>query len=304
VPSFTFVSTANAFVLRGAVPVFVDIRADTLTLDERLLEAAITPRTRAIVPVHYAGVGCNMRAIGEIAARHGLFVVEDAAQALGACFEDRALGSFGHLAAFSFHETKNVIAGEGGALVVNDPRFAERAEVLWEKGTNRSRFARGEVDRYTWVDIGSSFLPGELTAAFLFAQLEAASTITRMRRALWDAYYAAAGGLEAAGLIQRPVVPAAFSHNAHLFYVLLAPHLDRASVLSSLNARGINAVFHYVPLHSSPAGLRYGRAAGAMDVTDSIASRLIRLPFWTGMDPAAVPAVVEGLQEVLSAPVA
>lgn len=300
VPSFTFVSTANAFVLRRAVPVFVDIRPDTLTLDERLIESAITARTRAIVPVHYAGVSCDMRAILDIAKRHDLFVVEDAAQALGSSYRDSPLGSLGHLAAFSFHETKNVTAGEGGALVVNDPRFFERAEVLWEKGTNRSQFSRGEIERYTWVDVGSSFLPGEVTAAFLLAQLEEEERITRTRVGLWDAYYEACGALDAVGLVRRPVVPPDSRHNAHIFYLLLAPHIDRVAVLASLNARGVNAVFHYVPLHSSPAGQRYGRIGTTMEVTDRVAASLIRLPLWPGMDASSVRTVVEYLQDALA----
>ncbi len=301
VPSFTFVSTANAFVLRGAVPVFVDIRPDTLTLDARLVERAITPRTRAIVPVHYAGVACDMDAIVEVASRHGLFVVEDAAQALGSAYRGRPLGSIGHLAAISFHETKNIMAGEGGALVVNDERFYARAEILWEKGTNRGGFFRGEVDRYTWVDVGSSFLPSEITAAFLLAQLEDEADITRTRLELWDDYFARCERLSTElGFIRRPSVPDACRHNAHMFYVLLSPGIDRAAVLAAINARGVNAVFHYVPLHSSPAGRRFGRVATSMEATDDVASRLIRLPLWVGMDANAPSVVVELLQDVLA----
>jgi len=281
-PSFTFVSTANAFVLRGAVPVFVDIRADTQNIDERLIEQAITSRTRAIVAVHYAGVGCEMDAIREIARPRGLMVIEDAAQALGSTYKNRPLGSLGHLGAISFHETKNVISGEGGALVINDEALAERAEVLWEKGTNRSRFLRGEVDKYTWVDVGSSFLPGELTAAFLWAQLEHLDDITDQRLALWEEYYSASRALMSLGL-QLPHVPDDRAQNAHMFYVLIPPALSQADLLGEMNRRNVNAIFHYVPLHSAPAGRRYGRTGSSMAVTDDHSARLVRLPLWLGM---------------------
>jgi dTDP-4-amino-4,6-dideoxygalactose transaminase len=287
-PSFTFVSTANAFVLRGATPVFVDIRPDTMNIDETLIEAAITPRTRAIVAVHYGGVACDMDAIVAVARRHGLVVIEDAAQGLLASYKGRPLGSLGDLAAISFHETKNIQCGEGGALIMNSARWAEGAEILWEKGTDRSKFMRGQVDKYTWVALGSSFLPGELTAAFLWAQLEAAEAITAERLALWRAYESAAAPLRAAGL-GLPHVPPDCAHNAHLFRMMLPPRVSRADVLADLNQRGINAVFHYVPLHSSPAGRRFGRAAGAMTVTDDRSARLVRLPLWVGM-PADGPA--------------
>jgi len=295
-PSFTFVSTANAFVLRGATPVFVDIRADTLNIDERLIEGAITPRTRAIVVVHYAGVACDMDAILALARRHRLYVVEDAAQGLQSAYRGRPLASIGHLAAISFHETKNVISGEGGALVINDAAFADRAEILWEKGTDRSRFQRGEVDKYRWVDVGSSFLPGELMAAFLFAQLEHAHEITEARLALWRQYFEAAASLDALG-IRRPIVPGDCAHNAHLFYLLLPDRLDRRDTLRVLNERGVNAVSHYVPLHSAPAGERFGRAHGPMTVTDDVANRLIRLPLWVGM---TTPDVARAVQTVES----
>jgi dTDP-4-amino-4,6-dideoxygalactose transaminase len=299
-PSFTFVSTANAFVLRGAVPVFVDISADTLTLDPVLVERAITPRTRAIVPVHYAGVACDMDALIDIAKRHDLVVIEDAAQALGSTYRGRPLGGLGHLAAISFHETKNVIAGEGGALIVNDIRFAARAEILWEKGTNRAGFFRGEAEFYTWVDVGSSFLPSEVTAAFLLAQLEQEPQITAARLELWNEYFRRCEALSAPGVLQRPYVPGASGHNAHMFYVLLARGLDRAAVLASLNAHGVNAVFHYVPLHSSPAGVRFGRTASAMDVTDDVASRIVRLPLWVGMPADAPSVVVDALRSAVA----
>ena len=296
-PSFTFVSTANAFVLRGARPVFVDIRPDTLNLDERLIEAAITPRTRAIVPVHYAGIACNIEPILDIARRHNLLVIEDAAQALGSTWHDRPLGTFGHMAALSFHETKNVISGEGGALILNDDRLIERAEILWEKGTNRTRFFRGEISKYTWVDLGSSYLPSEVTAAFLLAQLEHADEITAGRLAVWRTYYDLCAALP---FLRRPVVPEGCTPNAHLFYVLLPPEVDRAEALATLNARGVNAVFHYVPLHSAPAGVRFGRTATSMAITDDCSSRLIRLPLWMGMTPDMPVSVMTALQDVLA----
>jgi dTDP-4-amino-4,6-dideoxygalactose transaminase len=286
-PSYTFVSTANAFVLRGAVPVFVDIRADTLNLDESRIEAAITPRTRAIVPVHYAGVGCEMEAIMDIARRRGLLVIEDAAQGLMTEHRGRSLGAIGQLGAVSFHETKNVISGEGGALLVNDEALIERAEIVREKGTNRARFFRGEVDKYTWVDIGSSYLPGEIIAAFLWAQLEDAESITARRVALWNAYHERLERCERAERLRRPVIPPGCRHNAHMYYIVLPDAGRRSRLIARLKARGIGAVFHYVPLHSSPAGRRYGRAAGRMDHTDSLSERLLRLPLWIGMDPAA-----------------
>jgi dTDP-4-amino-4,6-dideoxygalactose transaminase len=283
-PSYTFVSTANAFVLRGAVPVFVDIRADTLNLDERQVEAAITPRTRVIVPVHYAGVGCSMDAIGEIAERHGLLVIEDAAQGIMSTYRGRPLGSLGHLGAFSFHETKNVVSGEGGALLVNDLTMAIRAEIIREKGTNRSQYFRGQVDKYTWVDVGSSFLPGEMVAAYLAAQLEEATAITARRLAVWCRYHAAFEVLEREGRLCRPVVPVECSHNAHMYYLLLPDLQQRTEFIAHMNSQQIQCVFHYVPLHSSPYGRKAGRESGAMAVTDDVADRLVRLPLWVGMD--------------------
>lgn len=282
-PSYTFVSTANAFVLRGGVPVFVDIREDTLNLDEMLIEAAITPRTKAIVAVHYAGVACEMDTILAIAARHGLKVVEDAAQGVMASYKGRALGSIGDLGAYSFHETKNVISGEGGALLVNDPQMTLRAEIMREKGTDRSQFFRGEVDKYTWQEVGSSFLPGELIAAFLWAQLEEAERITSARMASWNIYHELLAPMEAEGLFRRPVIPAECQHNAHMYYLIISDHIDRQMVLDALKGANIGSVFHYVPLHSSPAGLRYARSAGPLDVTIRQAERLIRLPLWVGL---------------------
>ena len=295
-PSFTFVSTANAFVLRGGIPVFVDIRSDTLNIDESLIEAAITPRTRAIMVVHYAGVGCAMDEILAIAKRHHLIVLEDAAQGVMASYKGRALGAIGHLGAFSFHETKNVIAGEGGALLVNDAAYAQRAEIIREKGTNRSKFFRGQVDKYTWVDIGSSYLPGEVIAAFLWAQLGEAEEITRKRMEIWERYHAALASMESSGTLRRPVIPADCQHNAHMYYVLLAPEIDRQAVLEALRRKQIYAVFHYVPLHSSPAGRKFGRAHGDLPVTDLQSEQLIRLPLWIGLSESAQGEVVDALR--------
>lgn len=287
-PSFTFVSTANAFVLRGGVPVFVDIRPDTLNIDESKIEEAITPRTKAIVVVHYAGVACEMDSIMTIANKHGLFVIEDAAQGIMCRYKGRPLGSIGHLAAVSFHETKNIIAGEGGALLINDSRFIERAEMIREKGTNRGKFFRGEVDKYTWVDIGSSFLPSELIAAFLWAQMEESERITSCRLKIWDLYHSLLSGIETVGSFRRPVIPDQCVHNAHMYYLLL-PDLDfRTAILSSLKEKGVHAVFHYIPLHSSPAGIKYGRTSGSLQMTDEISNRLIRLPLWMGMDEESI----------------
>ena len=283
-PSFTFVSTANAFVLRGAVPVFVDIRPDTLNLDEALIEAAITPRTRAIVPVHYAGVGCAMADIMAIAARYGLLVIEDAAQAIMSTYQGRPLGAIGHLGTLSFHETKNIISGEGGALLINDPAMIERAEIIREKGTNRSQFFRGQVDKYTWVDIGSSFLPGEIIAAFLWAQMEEAEDITARRRALWAAYHAGLVGIERAGRVRRPMIPDGDVHNAHLYYLLMQNLEDRTTFIAAMKEADIHCVFHYVPLHSSPMGRQVGRATGDLPVTSDLADRLVRLPLWLGLE--------------------
>ncbi len=295
-PSYTFVSSANAFVLRGGVPVFVDIRPDTLNIDERRIEAAITPRTKALVAVHYAGVGCEMDAILELARRRGLLVIEDAAQGLMSEHRGRSLGALGHLGCVSFHETKNVIAGEGGALLVNDARFIERAEIVREKGTDRTRFFRGEVDKYTWVDIGSSFLPGEIIAAFLWAQLEEAEAITARRIELWNRYNARLEPLERAGRLRRPVIPASCRHNAHLYYVLLPSVEQRTRLIERLRERQINAVFHDVPLHSSPAGRRFGRVAGPMEHTDHLAGCLLRLPLWLGMDPDVADRVAREIE--------
>lgn len=283
-PSFTFVSTANAFALRGATPVFVDIRPDTLNIDETKIEEAISPRTKAIVPVHYAGVGCDMDAIMEIAGRHDLLVIEDAAQGLIAKYRDRPLGGIGHMAALSFHETKNIISGEGGALLINDPRFVDRAEIIWEKGTNRSQFFRGQVDRYTWVDLGSSYLPGEIVAAFLWAQMEEADAITGRRLDIWGSYHESFADLEASGTVRRPIVPRDCQHNAHMYYLLLPSLLQRTAFIDRLRAKGMQSVFHYVPLHSSPFGQSIGRTVGDMTHTLAAGERLVRLPLWLGLE--------------------
>lgn len=296
-PSFTFVSTANAFVLRGAVPVFVDVRRDTLNLDETLIEAAVTPRTRAIVPVHYAGVACEMDEIMALAARHALIVVEDAAQGILAEYKGRKLGAIGHLGCLSFHETKNVISGEGGALLVNDERFVARAEIVREKGTNRSQFFRGEVDKYTWVDIGSSYLPTELVGAFLWAQLEHAPEINARRLASCAAYRAGLAELAEDGLIELPQpAPAGASVNGHMFYVLARSLAERTALIAHLKSQGVHAVFHYVPLHSSPAGRRFGRAGSDLRVTDDIAGRLVRLPLFYDLSSADIDHVVAAVK--------
>jgi dTDP-4-amino-4,6-dideoxygalactose transaminase len=298
-PSYTFVSTANAFVLRGGVPVFVDIRPDTLNLDETKIEAAITSRTKVIVPVHYAGVGCEMDTIMAIAERYGMLVFEDAAQGLMSTYKGRPLGSIGHLAATSFHETKNVISGEGGALFINGAQWVERAEIIWEKGTNRSQFFRGQVDKYTWVDTGSSYLPSEINAAFLWAQLEEAESITRQRLDTWERYHQAFAELENQDKVRRPRIPVECQHNAHMYYLLLPNLAQRTSLLKSLKTVGINTVFHYIPLHSSPAGRKYGRLHGNLSLTQETSDRLLRLPLWVGMTQQDVMRVVEAVYEAL-----
>lgn len=299
-PSYTFVSTANAFVLRGGVPVFVDIRPDTLNMDESLIEAAITAKTKAIVPVHYAGIACDMDAIMDIADRYKLLVIEDAAQGVLANYKGRPLGSIGHLGCFSFHETKNIISGEGGALLVNDPRLVDRAEVIREKGTNRSRFFRGQVDKYTWVDIGSSYLPGEITTAFLWAQMQEADAITSQRVAIWNRYHDAFQSLEKSGRLRRPVVTEDCKHNAHMYYLLLRDLADRTNFIEAMSRHDINCVFHYVPLHSSPAGLRYGRAHGSFDITDSQSERLVRLPMFFELSEGQQERVVEAVRKCVA----
>lgn len=298
-PSYTFVSTANAFVLRGAVPVFVDIRRDTLNLDERLVEEAITDKTRALVPVHYAGVACEMDTLLEVSRNKQLLVIEDAAQGVMASYRGRPLGGIGDLGCFSFHETKNVISGEGGALLVNRESMVARSEVVREKGTNRSQFFRGQVDKYTWVDIGSSFLPGEIVAAFLYAQLEEAEAITRKRMEVWEKYHSGLELLEKRGIVRRPVVPQHCQHNAHMYYLLVESLDVRTRLLEFLAGRGVAAVFHYVPLHSAPAGKRYARTSGDLSVTEDVSVRLVRLPIWPEMEQA--PLVIEALYDFFAA---
>lgn len=299
-PSYTFVSTANAFALRGGVPVFVDICPKTLNIDAAHIEAAITSKTKAIVPVHYAGVPCEMDTIMAIAQRHNLLVIEDAAQGIQASFRGRPVGSIGHLGCYSFHETKNIISGEGGALLINDPALVERAEIVREKGTDRSKFFRGQVDKYTWLDIGSSYLPSEIMAAFLWAQMEEAETITARRLALWKRYQDAFDPLERAGRVRRPVIPEGCGHNAHLYYLLLRDLDDRTAFIQAMKAEDIHSVFHYMPLHSAPAGKRMGRAVRGLPVTTDLADRLVRLPLWLGLEEEQE-RVIETALRVLSA---
>ncbi|GAB1645610.1 dTDP-4-amino-4,6-dideoxygalactose transaminase [Krasilnikovia sp. MM14-A1259] len=298
-PSFTFVSTANAYVLRGAVPVFVDCRPDTLNLDERALEAAITPQTRAVVVVHYGGVACDMDAVTAIAARHGIPVIEDNAHGLGGSYRGRPLGSFGALATQSFHATKNVQCGEGGALLINDPRFVERAEIMREKGTDRSRFFRGQVDKYRWMDLGSSYLPSDVLAAGLTAQLEAFGEIQRRRHAVWRAYHAAFADLDA----MRPVVPPEVVHAAHLYHLLLPTLEQRQDLLNHLAGHGVQGTFHYQPLHSAPAGRRFGRTGpGGCPVTAAVADRLARLPLYAGLSDAETGRVIDAVRSFRPSP--
>mgnify|MGYP005749060445 CR=1 FL=1 len=295
-PSYTFVSTANAFALRGAKIVFVDIRPDTMNIDENLIEAAITSKTKAIVPVHYAGVGCEMDVIMEIADRHNLVVVEDAAQGMMSQYKGKPLGSIGHLGAFSFHETKNYTSGgEGGLLIVNDKRFSERAEIIREKGTNRSKFIRGQVDKYTWVDIGSSYLPSEFQAAFLWGQLEKVEEINANRLNTWGKYNEAFKNLEEQGLVDLPVVPKYCDHNAHMFYLKLKSIEERTDFIEHLKAKGISSVFHYIPLHSSPAGKKYSCFFGQDIYTTRESERLVRLPMFYGMSEESVGKVIDGV---------
>jgi dTDP-4-amino-4,6-dideoxygalactose transaminase len=296
-PSFTFVSTANAFLLRGAVPVFVDIRPDTLNLDESRIEDAISKKTKAIVVVHYAGVSCEMNVIADIARRRGLLVIEDAAQAIMSNYDGKPVGSIGEMAVLSFHETKNITSGEGGALLINSEKFIERAEIIREKGTNRKQYFRGQVDKYTWVDLGSSYLPGEIVAAFLYGQIEDAARITSKRRSIWEAYHIAFEPLEVAGKIRRPVVPSRCEHNAHMYYLLLPQDKSRADLISALKSRGIGVVFHYVPLHSSPMGRRCGRTCGALNVTSDVSQRLVRLPLWIDMNSTEIETVTRSVAE-------
>lgn len=296
-PSFTFVSTANAFVRLGARPVFVDIRPDTLNLDETLVEQAITPRTKAIVAVHYAGVACDMPQLQAIADRHGLPVIEDAAQGVNAFSGDRALGSLGSLGCYSFHETKNYICGEGGALCVNDPTLIERAEIIRDKGTNRQQFQRGEVDKYTWVDVGSSYVPSELCSAFLYAQLEMLDSIAERRKAIYEVYRDELQSLAAAELLKLPHIPAGRTSNYHMFYVLTRDAETRSHLLAYLRSQEISAVFHYVPLHTSPVGQTFGYRPGQLPHTEDLSARLIRLPFFYDITLAEQQRVVAAIRE-------
>jgi len=299
-PSYTFVSTANAFVLRGAVPVFVDIRSDTLNIDEHLIEAAITAKTKAIVLVHYAGVSCEMDTILAISKKHGLAIIEDAAQGVMAAYKGRPLGSIGDLGALSFHETKNIQCGEGGALLINNPEYRLEAEIIREKGTDRSRFFRGEVDKYTWQSVGSSYLPGELLAAFLYEQMQSAQIITDMRLELWEYYHAALEPLERAGKLRRPVIPAHCQHNAHMYYIILDDENVRSQLIQALKDLSILAVIHYVPLHSAPAGQRFSRTHGDLKITDDLSSRILRLPLWIGLGNQNQDVVVDTVKKQLA----
>ncbi len=284
-PAYTFVSTADAFVLRGAIPVFVDIRPDTMNIDEELIEAAITPKTKAIVPVHYAGVSCEMDRIMEIAKKYNLYVIEDAAQGIMSAYKGKALGTFGDFGCFSFHETKNFSMGEGGALLIRDEAMIEPAEIIREKGTNRAKYFRGQIDKYTWIDRGSSYLPSDMNAAYLYAQLELAEEITADRMATWNAYHEAFADLEEAGLIERPVIPAHCEHNAHMYYLKCKDIEERTRFIDYLKGEGVHAVFHYIPLHTAPAGQKYARFHGEDKYTTRESERLVRLPMYYGLKP-------------------
>jgi dTDP-4-amino-4,6-dideoxygalactose transaminase len=297
VPSFTFVSTINAFVLRNAIPVFADIRPDTLNIDESKLEVLITPRTRAIVVVHYAGVGCEMDAIMEIADRHNIPVIEDNAHGLFGKYKGKQLGTFGVMATQSFHETKNFTSGEGGALLINDKKYIEDAEILREKGTNRSRFFRGQVDKYTWVNVGSSYLPSDMLAGFLLAQLEEREQIQSKRRQIWETYYKELEAWAEENHVQMPFVPAHCEQTYHMFYILFPSLEKRQAAIAHLKERGIQAVFHYLPLHLSPMGEKYGGKAGDCPVTEQVSDQLLRLPFYTNMTDEDQKHVIEALKE-------
>jgi dTDP-4-amino-4,6-dideoxygalactose transaminase len=299
-PSFGYPTMATAVVRQGATPVFVDIDPETLNVDPERVEAAVGERTRAVLAVHYGGVACDMERLGALAQRHDLALIEDAAHCLLAAQDGRALGSIGDLGAISFHATKNVTSGEGGVLLVNDPDLAERAQVIWDKGTNRSQFLRGEVDRYTWVDVGSSFGASDLTAAFLLAQLEAAEEVTARRRAIWDRYHAAFEELERDGLAQRPPTPPGSVHNGHVYYLMLPSEEARRAFIERLSGQGIATVFHFVPLHSAPAGERFGRVAGPLDHTEDAAARLVRLPLFADLSEGELERVIEATRAAVS----
>lgn len=296
-PAYTFVSTADAFVLRGAVPVFVDIRPDTMNIDEKKIEDAITDRTRAIVPVHYAGVACEMDTIMDIAKRHNLMVIEDAAQGVMAYYKGRALGTIGDFGCYSFHETKNYSMGEGGALLIRDEKYVEDAEIIREKGTNRSKYFRGQIDKYTWVNYGSSYLPSDMNAAYLYAQLELADEINNKRRASWDHYYGSLKPLADTGRISLPVVPDGCVHNAHMFYIKTADIDERSALIAFLKENGIMAVFHYIPLHTAPAGMRFGRFHGEDEYTTKESERLLRLPMFYALTEDQVTYICDKVKE-------
>ena len=301
IPSYTFVSTSNAFVLRGAKIIFVDIRPDTMNIDEALIEAAITSKTRAIVPVHYAGVSCEMDTIMHIAKRYNLFVIEDAAQGMMSTYKGRALGTIGHLGTYSFHETKNYTSGgEGGLLLINDPRFIERAEIIREKGTNRSSFFRGQVDKYTWVDLGSSYLPSELQAAFLWGQLEKAEDINKNRINTWNAYNEAFQTIKQPGLVDLPTIPEHCQHNAHMYYLKLVNIEQRSEFIEHLKANDIMAVFHYIPLHSAPAGKKFGEFVGDDVFTTEESEKLVRLPIFYGITGIDLEKVIHAVLDFLN----
>lgn len=302
-PSYTFVSTANAFVLRGGVPVFVDIRSDTKNINENLIESAITDKTKAIIPVHYAGVSCDMDKIMQIAKRHNLIVIEDAAQGVSSTYKGQKLGTIGDIGCFSFHETKNVISGEGGAIIINNDKFIQRAEIIREKGTNRSLFFRGEVDKYTWVDIGSSYLPSDIIAAFLYAQLENIDKINGKRLEIWGEYHQFFETYEKMGLIKRPIIPTDCTHNAHMYYILFESLQKRSEFIAYLKENGINPVFHYIPLHSSPAGMKFAKTMGDMSITNQVADTLVRMPLYYGLrdyDVQKIKSVVKSFFETRS----
>ncbi len=296
-PSFTFSSTANAIVLRGGIPVFVDIRPDTLNINEHLIENAITKKTKAIFVVHYAGVGCEMDKIKAIAKKHKLFVLEDAAQGILSKYKNQYLGTIGDMGAFSFHETKNIISGEGGALLINNSKFIDRAEIIREKGTNRDQFFRGQVDKYTWVDLGSSYLPGEMMAAFLLAQFEQARELTKKRLNIWKKYYKNLSVLEKRGVLKRPMIPSYCEYNGHLFYIITENLKTRNRLIDFLKTRGILSVFHYIPLHSSPAGKKYTRFVGDMEVTDKISNTLLRIPLFYDITEKEIDYIVKSIND-------
>jgi dTDP-4-amino-4,6-dideoxygalactose transaminase len=299
VPSYTFVTTASSFALRGATPVFVDVEPATLNIDPAAVAAAVSPATRAIVAVHYAGIAADLDALAGIADKHELMLIEDAAQGCMAYDRGRALGSIGQLGALSFHETKNLTCGEGGALLVNDERLLEAAEIVCDKGTNRRRFMRGDIDRYTWLGLGSSFGLSDLNAAFLWEQFQYAESITERRVAVWQRYHEAFEDLERRGAARRPIVPDGRVHNGHLYYLIVESRTVRDRVLAELEARGVNAVFHYVPLHSSPAGSRLGRTHGSLEVTDDLSGRLVRLPLWADLPPEDLEYIVDAVRSVV-----